>query len=344
MDTQASFQNYTRVVPEGVNDYVYPPPESKQPTRAPFPNVASPDDAPADRTRFRYALSRFSPYAPRINGLPAWAVPSSVHIIKTDFGSTSYSRPDPIFREANFQHEDWAEKLRNAGGSTSPSKKNTRPRGRTHPSNSPDQDVEMNDNVANPEGHTNGVGITNLEDLKSAGPFGTTGLHAMDDLNTTLPFESKAANDVKIPRDMKSLHLSIENLPKPPTTMQAPAPAELTQEKWEMYTKKMGQYLYDWKCFNHKMVAHFQAREDLVEESMNPGWWAIHGDGPKRNARPHQGGYDTYMQMLEDDRVCRAYWTRACDLHTQCMRDLGQVRQAMKGTADDSEIESRHSA
>lgn len=331
MDTQASFKNYTRVVHDESDGYVYPPPEPKQPTRAPFPNVTSPDDVPADKTPFRYALFRSSPNGPRINGLPAWAVPSSVSITYTDASSTSTQRPDPVFREANFKHEDWAERLRSTGGSTSPSKKNTtRPRGKTHPSsaNAADYDVEMGEATPpDPQGHTNGVGVDNLSDLKNAGPFSSSGLDGVEDLKTNLPFESKASNEVNIDRPMDYVRLG---LPKPPKTVQAPALEELTSEKFDGYCSKMKTYMHDWKCFNHKMVDHFHAREDMMEECMNPDWLTARGDGAKRDTRAGHGGYNTYMQILDDDRVCRQWWETAISNHTACMMDLGRLRSYVR--------------
>lgn len=344
MDAQASLRNYTRIVPEESNAYVYPPPDPKQPTRAPFPNVPSPDDVPNQRNPFRYATSCSSPDAPRINGFPAWAVPSSVRITSANFGSSSQTRPDPVFREANFKHEDWAEKLRNA--SASPTKRNTRPRGKTHPSSSNlnDTDVEMGDAAStDSNGQTNGVGVHNLNDLKEAGPFSSTGLNGVEDLKTHLPFESKASNNVKIPSD-NIAKLTNDQLPRPPQPPQAPAPLELTADRWNDYSKKMRKYVYDWKCFNHKMIHHFQDREDVLEDCMNPEWVAAQSDGPKRNPRSKQGGYDTYMQTLEDDRVCRHWWEQAIQHHTECMRELGRVRHAMKGLMEDSEIEPTVSA
>jgi hypothetical protein len=344
MDAQASFRNYTRVVPEDTNDYVYPPPDPKQPTRAPFPNVTSPDDGPNDRNPFRYASFYLSPNAPRINGLPAWAVPSSVRITSANFGSSSQSKPDPVFREANFRHEDWAEKLRNS--STSPAKRSTRPRGKTHPSstNLDDPDIEMGDTVGIPSaGRTNGIGVNNLNDLKASGPFNSTGLNGVDDLATNLPFESKASNNVKAVSGER-YKLTIDNLPHPPKTIQAPATSELTSENWEGYTKKMRNYVYEWKCFNHKMIHHFHAREDQLEDCMNPEWISAQSDGPQRDPRPRQGGYDTYMQMLEDDKICQTWWNSAIARHLECMADLGRVRQAMKGSLDDSELDSTLSA
>lgn len=144
-------KNYTRVVSEETQ-YHYPPPLSREgPTRQPFPDLISPDEVhlpdfngPGFRyvskdnsQAFKYVSSRSfsrtrldlshlctsSRPGLLLNGLPAWAVPSSVQIQKADLtdnsNATRHPAPDPIFRAANFSSEDWAERFKN---NTSPRK------------------------------------------------------------------------------------------------------------------------------------------------------------------------------------------------------------------------------
>jgi len=314
-DTQASFKNYTRVVlgeatANSANGYVYPAPGQKQPTRTPFPNVTSPDDIPSDRTPF----------------------------------SNSSPKPDPVFREANFKHQDWADRLRSTGGSTSPSKKNARPRARTGPSatNSADQDVEMGD--ATPPSHrgeTNGVGVDNLNDLKEAGPFGTSGLNGVDDLKNNLPFESKPAKDVNVDPAPR-VKLTADHLPRPPRPVHAPPEDSLTQEAWSEYCKKMRAYMVEWRSFQRTMTEHFRARQDQYESCMHDDWISMRADGPQNDPGPGRGGYGTYMAMLKDDEVCHAWWEQAFENHDTCMRELGRLRNVVKGI-DGSDVSSNQS-
>ncbi|KIX03398.1 uncharacterized protein Z518_06950 [Rhinocladiella mackenziei CBS 650.93] len=96
--------NYTKIVDE--SRYEYPPPDSREPTRKPFPDLTSPDiEAPrpndlrgfgrsggrSDRPKYaapfvpvshswspKLRFDRSSPKGFYLNGLPSWAVPSSV--------------------------------------------------------------------------------------------------------------------------------------------------------------------------------------------------------------------------------------------------------------------------
>ena len=105
--------NYTKVQDEN-SDYIYPPPLAKQPTRTPFPNMITPDEPHAqERSPFRYALTRCFGKGHSVNGLPSWAVPSTVSISKTNFcsnGEHQSARYEDVFRAAAFSHQDWAEK------------------------------------------------------------------------------------------------------------------------------------------------------------------------------------------------------------------------------------------
>lgn len=333
LDSQASFKNYTRVVHD---DYVYPAPEPKQPTRAPFPNVTSPDDASEERTPFRYGLFRVSPNGPRVNGLPSWAVPSSVGITKTDFTSTAQSKPDPVFREAKFKNANWADSLRNSSN-TSPSKKAARARARTtgttNVSTDP-VDVEMDD-AEPPRPDTNGVGINDLNDLKEAGPFSSTGLNGVDDLKTSLPFESRASQSAKVERSTPSIRLRAEHLPRPPNEPMAPDAQTMSQDQWYDYCKKMRKYMFDWRLFERKMVEHFATRQNQIDESMLDEWIAISTDGPPAHdidaGSGKKAGYRAYQQWLEDDKLCLNWWEAAKDRHAKSVLQLGRLRDVVKG-------------
>ena len=336
LDSQASFKNYTRVVHDD-NHYAYPPPQSKQPTRAPFPDVTSPDEVPEERSPFRYALFRASPVGYRLNGLPSWAVPSSVPITRANFFSTSRSKPDPVFREANFKHENWAEKLRTSGN-TSPVKQSLKMRGRarTSPATPGEpMDVDMGD--SSPQIQTNGVGMSNMNDLKAAGPFGSTGLNGVDDLKTSLPFESRASGTVPPQEHKTSVRLRLDHLPRPPKEPLPPSDVALKgiPDAWKDYCKKMTQYLYDWKTFDRKMIDHFVARQRHLDDNMAEDWVGMHSDGPTGNdvdcGKGLKAGHKAYMEWIEDDRLCHEWWEIARMRHAKCMAELGHVRGVIKG-------------
>jgi hypothetical protein len=340
LDSQASFKNYTRVVHEQAS-YKYPPPEPKQPTRAPFPDVTSSDDVRDGASAFRYELFRSSPRGPRINGLPSWAVPSSVPIVQTNFSSAPHIKPDPVFKASNFDH-DWAEKLRTSG-STSPTKAGQKARGRarTNPSTQTDpMDVDPGDAIPlSPR--TNGTGINNLNDLKTAGPFHSTGLNGVDDLKNTLPFESRASTNIKT-EQKPSARLRLEDLPQPPKQPMAPRDSALlaNNSEWLIYSKRMRQYMHDWKLFDRAMVEHFNARQRQLDNSMADDWVGMKSDGPlscqvgDENTGGMKAGLTAYVEWLQHDEMCHSWWERARQRHVGCVKELAHVRSVVKGEQD----------
>jgi hypothetical protein len=347
LDSQASLKNYTRVVHDDASPYVYPAPEPKQPARAPFPNMTSPNDTPEDRNAFRYAFCRYSPNGPRVNGFPSWAVPSTVSITSTNFYfSGAVPTPDPVFRPANFQHHDWAEKLRSTG-STSPSRRNQKSRSRaqtTTRSRSRSQSVEPNDvemgDATPPQPNTNGVGVDDLNDLKDAGPFGPTGLNGVDDLRTNLPFPSKAS--ASVPHEPHTIRAwNFDGAPKPPKTIMPPDTHTLNQNGWHAYTEKMKRYVADWVAFERGMTEHFAARQKDISERMHDNWLSMLSDGPKATECDNRkgsikAGYSTYMDWFEQDKALHVLWNSARDRHEECMEELGRIRCHFKDQANGS--------
>ena len=193
----------------------------------------------------------------------------------------------------------------------------------------------------------NGV---DLSDLTKAAPFApsNTGLKDLDDLHTSLPFQSRAADDLNLDRNesQNSTNSGIRrlNLPRAPKTVQAPLVDSLTQDHWESYVQEMYSYMHDWNVFNIKMIDHFRARQDQVNVGMIKHWISSVSDGPSADnidlcsdtsLDQPRAGYAAYMQWLDDDDVCRAWWDEATERHRRCIEDLGKVRARVKRTGDE---------
>lgn len=156
----------------------------------------------------------------------------------------------------------------------------------------------------------------NLGDLKNVAPFAPNqqGLKDLHDLSTALPFESRAA--AQVTDESVPAPLVLPNLPKAP-----PIPEPLTQTAWERYLAQMRAYMFEWNAYNAKMLAHFNERQAMVENSLQPDWMSAAGDA---------SGYSAYMQGLKEDFRVRAHWDVSWEKHRECMLGLGKVRERMR--------------
>lgn len=186
----------------------------------------------------------------------------------------------------------------------------------------------------------------NLNDLSKVAPLGPsdTGLGDLRDLNTTLPFESKASParpSQSMTNGVAFSSLKALNLPKPPKEVIPPL-EDLTQEAWTRYTTEMSIYMRDWHIFNKKMLDHFQARQAQLDMTLLPNWVRSLGDGPSGeeiSRKIHEysnasltpkAGYAAYRQWMEEDTRVREWWNVACERHTQAVIELGKVRERAK--------------
>ena len=195
--------------------------------------------------------------------------------------------------------------------------------------------------ITDPELHTSvgraGTEAVNLNDLTQTAPFApsSTGLRGMDDLATTLPFESRASRSANVrpitsstPRDLK--------LPRPPKPIVPPGEDMMTNEKWKQYVRNMEVYMTGWNQFNTAMIDHFRARQDQIHQMMSKSWVDAIGDGPSADeidssdGFEKKAGYGAYMTWLQDDARCRTWWEHANEQHRKCLEDLGRIRERVR--------------
>ncbi|OAP56406.1 hypothetical protein AYL99_09585 [Fonsecaea erecta] len=181
-------------------------------------------------------------------------------------------------------------------------------------------------------------GGVDLKEFTQQAPFAPTsaGLKGMkDDLETFLPFESRASQDVNLNR-ATTARIRALNLPKPPKVVTPPAEDRLDKTNFAQYVENMENYMREWNKFNAKMIEHFRSRQDRICGTMSPHWISQPSDGPEADAVDADGsgdtkaGYGAYMQWLQDDAQCRNWWEEANEKHLQCLEDLGRARQAAK--------------
>lgn len=165
----------------------------------------------------------------------------------------------------------------------------------------------------------------NLGELKGVAPFAPSypsheGLTNLNDLASTLPFESRPSNQAVEHSPPRPLAL-----PNPPKGPQVPVP--ITQTSWERYIAQMRGYMFEWNAYNTKMVNHFNDRQALVEKTLRPEWMSAIGEGTEK------WGFKAYMQGVEEDFRVRAHWDVSWEKHRECMKALGGVREKLLGSS-----------
>lgn len=117
----------------------------------------------------------------------------------------------------------------------------------------------------------------------------------------------------------------------------------------------MGTYMHEWNLFNRRMLLHFNSRQEAIETGLAPGWISAVGDtnklrvngadedGDGDKSEIHEdadinesddslvpggkGGFSAYLRGIEEDVKVRKHWEVACELHRECILDLGRLRE-----------------
>lgn len=205
--------------------------------------------------------------------------------------------------------------------------------------------------------------LFNLDNLRNTAPFTSTnsgGIENLEDVFATLPFKSKARQQTTTKEDIQPRKLDLPNPPKRPRAPELvfqPGSQQrvLSRDKWNYYVSTMGSYMHDWNIFNRRMLLHFNTRQSAIETGLAPGWISAVGDtarlrmdGADGDATPEKGqgraevdgvdvddlvpdrrtgGYSAYLRGIEEDVQVRKHWDVACEMHRECILDLGQLRQ-----------------
>ncbi|KAI9811505.1 MAG: hypothetical protein M1832_000880 [Thelocarpon impressellum] len=158
-----------------------------------------------------------------------------------------------------------------------------------------------------------------LHGLKEVEPLASTarrGLDGLDELSSTLPFESRAAGTLG-GRGLEPRPLMLPRVPKAP-----PPPATVTQAGWEEYLAASKAYMVEWTAFNERMLGHFNDRQREARGGLTAGWMGAVGEGER-------GGFGRYMQGVEEDFRVREHWDVAWERHREAMRAFGKTREAV---------------
>jgi hypothetical protein len=191
------------------------------------------------------------------------------------------------------------------------------------------------------------------------------GIENLEDVHATLPFESQAKQQNSNKRDIRPRELQLPNPPKRPWAPK-PAPLTptstqpvLLRDKWNWYVSAMSTYMHEWNAFNRRMLKHFNARQEANETGLAPGWISAVGDSSRLNINDadddtdsngtsgktkiredtddaldeflvpgsSKGGFSAYLRGVEEDIQVRKHWDVACEMHRECILDLGRLRE-----------------
>ncbi|KAH8194246.1 hypothetical protein TruAng_011592 [Truncatella angustata] len=169
----------------------------------------------------------------------------------------------------------------------------------------------------------------NFADFKKVEPFTDpqpTGLQSFADLKTTLPFESRASDQIPLGRVQTVPHLDFPTAPvapRLPPTMAVPG-LRPSNAQWRKYAQDFYNYMEKWEAFNEKVLTHFATRQSEIgkrHRQFGRGW--LEGA---------QGvdGASLYQAELEQDHDVRKQWTRTCDEHQQRVREFVTFRDRAK--------------
>lgn len=205
--------------------------------------------------------------------------------------------------------------------------------------------------------------LFNLDNLRNTVPFTNTtggGIENLEDFHTTLPFESQAKQQRTTRNDIRPRVLQLPNPPKrpwaPKPVLLAPTSKHLVlpRDKWNWYVSAMGAYMHEWNAFNGRMLTHFNARQEANETGLAPGWISAVGDSTRLKINgtdddsingtakkdlddyhvdeflvpgTSKGGFSAYLRGIEEDIQVRKHWDVACEMHRECILDLGRLRE-----------------
>lgn len=167
-----------------------------------------------------------------------------------------------------------------------------------------------------------------LADLKNVAPFAqtATGLGSFSDLQSTLPFESKASDQIPIKKEKQSgqeLHFpSVPQAPTPPPTLAVPG-LKPTLPAWQKYLVDFQNYMQRWDAFTVQVTEHFHARKEQILKSRETHGYSF-------LAAQSDSGIEEYLDWVRQDQGVRRKWTAACEAHEERVREFLRYRQQMR--------------
>ncbi|KXJ92195.1 hypothetical protein Micbo1qcDRAFT_233495 [Microdochium bolleyi] len=171
---------------------------------------------------------------------------------------------------------------------------------------------------------------TTLSDLKQTEPFmdpPATGLKSFADLQSTLPFQSRASSQIPLEKK-EPVPLEFPTAPVAPRLPPTVAVAGIrpNMAAWRKYATDFNHYMEKWEIFNGKVVEHFRQRQVITtkrRERSGTGWL-------ESTTTTGSDPVTEYMSELHQDWDVRRKWMDACSDHKDRVREFYEFRERMK--------------
>lgn len=170
---------------------------------------------------------------------------------------------------------------------------------------------------------------TTLSDLKKTEPFmepAPTGLKSFADMKSTLPFESRASDQIQVEKQSRPASLEFPIPPVaprlPPTVAVKSLRPNITQ--WRKYAQDFYNYMDKWEVFNAKVVEHFSTRQKNFvgrRQQHGPAWLS----NP-----PDSSNLEDYLTELQQDQEVQRKWTESCAAHRDRVREYMEFKDRIK--------------
>ncbi|KAJ6156188.1 hypothetical protein N7497_005073 [Penicillium chrysogenum] len=173
-----------------------------------------------------------------------------------------------------------------------------------------------------PSGTDSRTPLFNLDNLRNTVPLTQTtggGIENLEDFHTTLPFESQAKQQKTTTDDIRPRALELPNPPKRPW---APKPVPLSptskqlvlpRDKWNCAVGDSTRLKINGTDDNDDGTTKKDFDDYHIDEFLVPG--------------TSKGGFSAYLRGIEEDTQVRKHWEVACELHRDCILDLGRLRE-----------------
>lgn len=202
-------------------------------------------------------------------------------------------------------------------------------------------------------------GAFNMNNLGKTDPFTNTnsnGISNLQDIHATLPFESRPKSAKATASEVRPRELKCPNPPRRPRVPELTPISVGSQQlglprtAWERYVAEMNTYMREWNDFNSRMLGHFNVRQEAAKTGLAPSWISAIGDSARLDVDSQEeneegksgvhhldddillpgtakGGYRAYLRGLEEDVKVRKHWDVACEMHHECILQLGKTRE-----------------
>ncbi|KAF2193819.1 hypothetical protein K469DRAFT_652473 [Zopfia rhizophila CBS 207.26] len=170
-------------------------------------------------------------------------------------------------------------------------------------------------------------GLDGLAGLRYVEPFAPpangNGLSGMDEIKSSLPFQSKASSShpTKPKRAQQLKYPIVPMRPRPPE--------EFTKASYDKYMESMGHYVRAFRKYSKTMIDYFSSREAELE-NLDPDWLKSRGETTNKL------GFDSYLVGLKEDEEVMTTWKVAQEKHKEAMIECQKQRKkALRVYADE---------